>query len=145
MEIPKPAPVSLLKLVLLSSASKVRKALCLDPKYRRGNEIRVSWRDFMVASNSPSSKFTRRHAHHRPIFRFHFSMTNWIEGKKLPGHGNPTNHYPELILNNFKTPLGLLTAHVGPSTLPSPGKNTKYHGSFSTQCSPRALNSKAGK
>ncbi|KAF2425773.1 Brix-domain-containing protein [Tothia fuscella] len=43
---------------------------------------------------------------------FHFSMTNWIEGKKLPGHGNPTNHYPELILNNFRTPLGLLIAHL---------------------------------
>jgi ribosome production factor 1 len=43
---------------------------------------------------------------------FHFTLTNWVEGKKLPGHGNPTNHYPELILNNFRTPLGLLTAHV---------------------------------
>ena len=43
---------------------------------------------------------------------FHFSMKNWVEGKKLPGHGNPTNHYPEIILNNFKTPLGLLTAHL---------------------------------
>jgi ribosome production factor 1 len=26
----------------------------------------------------------------------HFSLTNWVEGKKLPGHGNPTNHYPEV-------------------------------------------------
>ncbi|KAH8821635.1 anticodon-binding protein [Xylogone sp. PMI_703] len=43
---------------------------------------------------------------------FHFSITNWMEGKKLPGHGNPTNHYPELILNNFRTPLGLLTARM---------------------------------
>jgi ribosome production factor 1 len=43
---------------------------------------------------------------------FHFSMKNWVEGKKLPGHGNPTNHYPEIILNNFRTPLGLLTAHL---------------------------------
>ena len=42
----------------------------------------------------------------------HFSIANWVEGKKLPGHGNPTNHYPELILNNFKTPLGLLTARL---------------------------------
>lgn len=42
----------------------------------------------------------------------HFSITNWVEGKKLPGHGNPTNHYPELILNNFRTPLGLLTARL---------------------------------
>ena len=43
---------------------------------------------------------------------FHFSITNWIEGKKLPGHGNPTGHIPELILNNFRTPLGLLSAHL---------------------------------
>ncbi|KAF6839774.1 RNA processing factor 1 [Colletotrichum plurivorum] len=41
---------------------------------------------------------------------FTFSITNFMEGKKLPGHGNPTNHYPELLLNNFKTSLGLLTA-----------------------------------
>ena len=43
---------------------------------------------------------------------FHFSISNWIEGRKLPGHGNPTDHVPELILNNFRTPLGLLTAHL---------------------------------
>ncbi|KAF2715390.1 Brix-domain-containing protein [Pleomassaria siparia CBS 279.74] len=43
---------------------------------------------------------------------FHFSISNWIEGKKLPGHGNSTGHIPELILNGFKTPLGLLTAHL---------------------------------
>lgn len=42
----------------------------------------------------------------------HFSVANWVDGKKLPGHGNPTNHYPELILNNFRTPLGLLTARL---------------------------------
>ncbi|KAH6622152.1 anticodon-binding protein [Boeremia exigua] len=43
---------------------------------------------------------------------FHFSVTNWVEGKKLPRHANDTGHYPELILNNFKTPLGILTAHL---------------------------------
>jgi ribosome production factor 1 len=43
---------------------------------------------------------------------FHFSISNWVEGKKLPGHGNPTNHFPEIILNNFRTPLGMLTAHL---------------------------------
>ncbi|RAL05627.1 rRNA-binding ribosome biosynthesis protein RPF1 [Aspergillus ibericus CBS 121593] len=43
---------------------------------------------------------------------FHFSMTNWVEGKRIPGHGNATEHWPELILNNFRTPLGLLTAHL---------------------------------
>ena len=50
------------------------------------------------------------HLPHGPTF--HFSISNWIEGRLLPGHGNPTNHYPELLLNNFKTPLGLLTAKL---------------------------------
>lgn len=49
---------------------------------------------------------------------FHFSISNWVEGAKIPGHGNPTNHYPELILNGFRTPLGLLTAHLFKSLLP---------------------------
>ncbi|KAI9719121.1 MAG: hypothetical protein M1812_003751 [Candelaria pacifica] len=49
---------------------------------------------------------------------FHFSISNWIEGKKLPGHGNPTTHIPELILNNFRTPLGLLTAHLFQTLFP---------------------------
>ena len=49
---------------------------------------------------------------------FHFSVSNWLEGKKMPGHGNPTSHTPELILNNFRTPLGLLTAHLFRSLFP---------------------------
>ena len=34
---------------------------------------------------------------------FHFSISNFIEGKRLPGHGNPTDHSPELVLNGFRT------------------------------------------
>lgn len=50
---------------------------------------------------------------------FHFSVTNWVEGKKLPRHANDTGHYPELILNNFKTPLGVLTAHLFKGLFPA--------------------------
>ncbi|KAK4935508.1 Ribosome production factor 1, partial [Elasticomyces elasticus] len=43
---------------------------------------------------------------HLPIGpTFHFSITNWYEGKSIPGHGRSTSHIPELILNNFVTPL----------------------------------------
>lgn len=56
------------------------------------------------------------HLPHGPMF--HFSISKWIPGNKLPGHGNPTNHYPELILNGFRTPLGLLTAHLFKSLFP---------------------------
>ncbi|KAI1265245.1 Brix-domain-containing protein [Xylariaceae sp. FL1019] len=50
---------------------------------------------------------------------FHFSISSWVEGKKLPGHGNATNHYPELLLNNFSTPLGLLTAKILQTLFPA--------------------------
>ncbi|RAL10103.1 rRNA-binding ribosome biosynthesis protein RPF1 [Aspergillus homomorphus CBS 101889] len=50
---------------------------------------------------------------------FHFSMTNWVEGKRIPGHGRATEHWPELILNNFRTPLGLLTAHLFRTLFPA--------------------------
>ncbi|KAI0128669.1 anticodon-binding protein [Xylariales sp. AK1849] len=43
---------------------------------------------------------------------FHFSISNWLDVKKLPGHGRATNHYPELLLNNMTTPLGVLTARM---------------------------------
>lgn len=50
---------------------------------------------------------------------FHFSISNWYTGKAIPGHGRPTGHMPELILNNFTTPLGLLTAHLFRSLFPA--------------------------
>lgn len=50
---------------------------------------------------------------------FHFKLSNWVEGKKLPGHGLATEHIPELILNNFRTPLGLLTAHLFRTIFPA--------------------------
>lgn len=50
---------------------------------------------------------------------FHFSISSWIEGRKLPGHGNATNHYPELLLNNFSTPLGLASAKLLQTLFPS--------------------------
>lgn len=54
---------------------------------------------------------------HGPMF--HFSITHFVPGKKLPGHGNATNHFPELILNGFRTPLGVVTAHLFKSLFPS--------------------------
>ncbi|KAI0440480.1 Brix-domain-containing protein [Xylaria telfairii] len=50
---------------------------------------------------------------------FHFSISSWVEGRKLPGHGNATNHYPELLLNNFSTPLGLVTAKALATLFPT--------------------------
>ena len=35
-----------------------------------------------------------------------FKVTNVELKKKIFNHGNPTSHYPEIILNNFNTKLG---------------------------------------
>lgn len=48
-----------------------------------------------------------------------YSIRNYMPGKSLLGHGNATNHYPELLLNNFKTPLGLLAAKSMNTMFPS--------------------------
>lgn len=63
------------------------------------------------------SAMTIVHLPHGPTF--HFTISNWIDGKKIAGHGSPTAHWPELILNNFRTPLGLLTAHLFRSLFPT--------------------------
>jgi ribosome production factor 1 len=43
-----------------------------------------------------------------PTFRF--GLSNFTPCKKIGGHANPTSHTPELILNNFLTPLGKVAA-----------------------------------
>ncbi|KAB8232146.1 hypothetical protein ETB97_005833 [Aspergillus alliaceus] len=48
----------------------------------------------------------------------HFTISNWVEGKRIPGHGVGTEHWPELILNNFRTPLGILTGAIFRSMFP---------------------------
>ena len=35
-----------------------------------------------------------------------FRLSSFVPGAKIPGHGNPTTHIPEIILNNFTTRLG---------------------------------------
>lgn len=49
----------------------------------------------------------------------HFSVSNWVEGKKIAGHGVDQGFQPELVLNNFRTPLGMLTAHLFKSLFPA--------------------------
>lgn len=49
---------------------------------------------------------------------FHFSLTNYLPPKRIGGHGKPTDHVPELILNNFLTPLGKATSSLFQSMFP---------------------------
>jgi ribosome production factor 1 len=55
------------------------------------------------------TRLTVVHLPHGPTLTY--SVNNWIEGNKLPGHGKAQDaYYPELLLNNFKSSLGLLAA-----------------------------------
>ncbi|MBW0551800.1 hypothetical protein O181_091515 [Austropuccinia psidii MF-1] len=36
-----------------------------------------------------------------------FKLTSIVPGQSIPGHAKPTSHFPELVLSNFSTPLGL--------------------------------------
>jgi ribosome production factor 1 len=36
----------------------------------------------------------------------HFQLTNITLSKDIHHHGNPTDHIPELIMNNFNTKIG---------------------------------------
>ncbi|EWC47717.1 hypothetical protein DRE_02917 [Drechslerella stenobrocha 248] len=49
---------------------------------------------------------------------FHFSLTNYADGKAIQGRGVNTNHLPELILNNFTSPIGRLAASLFQSLYP---------------------------
>lgn len=50
---------------------------------------------------------------------FHFSMTNFLPSAAIHNHGRATSHTPELILNNFLTPLGKLAAGLFQSMFPA--------------------------
>ncbi|PVU91860.1 hypothetical protein BB561_004174 [Smittium simulii] len=47
-----------------------------------------------------------------------FRITRVKDGKKIEGHGNPTAHKPEVILNNFSTRLGHTVGKVFASLFP---------------------------
>ncbi|CAI1726087.1 hypothetical protein SEUBUCD646_0O02570 [Saccharomyces eubayanus] len=49
---------------------------------------------------------------------FYFKLSSFVEVKKIVGHGRPTSHIPELILNNFQTRLGQTVGRLFQSILP---------------------------
>lgn len=45
-------------------------------------------------------------------------LSSFHAGEKIPGHGRPTSHIPEIILNNFVTRLGRRTGRFLGSLFP---------------------------
>lgn len=48
----------------------------------------------------------------------HFRLTSLTPGPAIPHHGRPTSHFPELVLSNFSTPLGLSIGTLLQSVFP---------------------------
>lgn len=49
---------------------------------------------------------------------FYFSISSLAKRQQITGHGSPTGHIPELILNNFTTRLGKTVARMFQSLFP---------------------------
>lgn len=49
---------------------------------------------------------------------FYFKISSYVEVQKISGHGRPTSHIPELILNNFQTRLGKTVGRLFQSIFP---------------------------
>ena len=47
-----------------------------------------------------------------------FKLSSFFPGDKIQGHGRPTSHIPEIILNNFVTRLGRRTGRFLGSLFP---------------------------
>ncbi|CDF87303.1 BN860_03356g1_1 [Zygosaccharomyces bailii CLIB 213] len=56
---------------------------------------------------------------------FYFKVSSYVDVKKIVGHGRPTSHIPELILNNFSTRLGQTVGTLFQSIFP---KNPDFEG-----------------
>ncbi|KAK5781681.1 rRNA-binding ribosome biosynthesis protein RPF1 PWA37_004578 [Arxiozyma heterogenica] len=78
-------------------------------------------RDFtdMIIINEDKKKVTGLTFMHLPEGpTFYFKLSSYVEVEKIVGHGKPTNHIPELILNNFQTRLGKTVGKLFQSILP---------------------------
>lgn len=80
----------------------------------------------LVIINEDKKKVTSLTFMHLPEGpSFYFKISSYVEVKKIVGHGRPTSHIPELILNNFQTGLGKTVGRLFQSIFP---KNPDFEG-----------------
>ena len=73
----------------------------------------------MVIINEDKKKVTGLTFMHLPEGpTFYFKISSYVEVKKIVGHGKPTSHIPELVLNNFQTKLGKTVGQLFQSIFP---------------------------
>ncbi|AET41311.1 rRNA-binding ribosome biosynthesis protein RPF1 Ecym_8015 [Eremothecium cymbalariae DBVPG len=73
----------------------------------------------LVIINEDKKKVTGLTFVHLPAGpTFYFKVSSYLEVEKIVGHGRPTSHIPELILNNFNTRLGKTVGTLFQSIFP---------------------------
>lgn len=73
----------------------------------------------MVIINEDKKKITGLTFMHLPEGpTFYFKISSYVEVQKIVGHGRPTSHIPELVLNNFETKLGKTVGKLFQSIFP---------------------------
>ena len=73
----------------------------------------------MVIINEDKKKVTGLTFMHLPEGpTFYFKISSYVEVQKIVGHGKPTSHIPELVLNNFQTKLGKTVGQLFQSIFP---------------------------
>lgn len=73
----------------------------------------------MVIINEDKKKVTGLTFMHLPEGpTFYFKVSSYVEVKRIAGHGRPTSHIPELVLNNFQTKLGKTVGRLFQSIFP---------------------------
>ncbi|SMN17953.1 similar to Saccharomyces cerevisiae YHR088W RPF1 Nucleolar protein involved in the assembly and export of the large ribosomal subunit [Maudiozyma saulgeensis] len=73
----------------------------------------------MVIINEDKKKVTGLTFMHLPEGpTFYFKISSYVEVLKIAGHGRPTSHIPELVLNNFQTKLGKTVGQLFQSIFP---------------------------
>ncbi|XP_003388705.2 PREDICTED: ribosome production factor 1-like [Amphimedon queenslandica] len=97
-----------------------------DMKWRRGSEIKSiipeaierDYTDIIIIEENrkiPSGLWLI-HLPEGPTA--YFKLTNYKRGREIKGHGTPTSHYPEVILNRFSTKLGHTIGRMFASLFP---------------------------
>lgn len=87
--------------------------------------VRRQFTDIVII-NEDKKKVTGLTFMHLPYGpTFYFRVSSYVEVQKIHGHGRPTSHIPELVLNNFQTRLGKTVGMLFQSIFP---KNPDFEG-----------------
>jgi len=107
-----------LKAILGWDSTEYKKRTNITIKDIVKGAIEHDFTDLMVISEHKGKPYTLTLVHLPEGPTAQFRITNLVMRKDIPNHGRPTDHTPELILNNFSTRLGHTVGRMFASLFP---------------------------